>query len=514
MSELATKVHTTVKDGSSDEDDDRIANVDLEVVERFKDPGAIINRGHKIVALEQTPFPPDAKLLAVDINDIDGYTHIGRTPQGDLLMPQSILVRIGVMSSEYAATCRTAFSWVREAYLDSLKRTNLTKHGYLRSAMSSAIAGSARLVAVPQVKFPRHIVCVSRVLADGIKTCYVPQPDEELSVRYHERTLKDGDWCILVRPPSLTVQSVQPVMVKIWNHHALEIHPELFTTMHGDYDDDEAHLYPVYDESSVKEAVRWHHEGIPTFNEARALMFKFSPGWIKTHPDDFDISFVRRTTVSSEQLRRGLPKRLLLGDQTRNKNVHIKGMMTRFGDATTGHRFVKESIRDVVDIMTQQLSQSTVGEMTRLAHVTSLLFYRDADGRLMCQTRDGPLMLSDVKQRDVGMPSNRAGMLLCLKAQQSKLDAYRVGLADRGGFDMITDLFKGREATVGDQAYFTVCRFDDLTGIDEKLIKWKVKTADTWVCLVPPGKLSPLTLAQCNLSYSPLVLRHVPVGNR
>lgn len=186
-------------------------------------------------------------------------------------------------------------------------------------------------------------------------------------------------------------------------------------------------------------------------------------------------------------------------------------MRMRFNDPNTELKFVNESIRGTTDIITQQLSQGSIGEMSRNARISSSLFYRDRDGVLKCMTSKGPIIISDVRQPDIGFPSNRAVMLLCSKAQQAKLDAHRTGATQDGGFDMITDLFKGVSRSPGDNRYVTLCCFRSIEHVNRHNIIWKTTDDDIWVTLVTPKSMKDAEFVDCIASYSPIVLRLMPV---
>src|SRR5690606_40569721 len=62
----------------------------------------------------------------------------------------------------------------------------------------------------------------------------------------------------------------------------------------------------------------------------------------------------------------------------------LEMMRSRFLSHETEKSFAKESARGTADVTRQQLSQSTVGEMSRVARITASCFVRVQDGRLVC----------------------------------------------------------------------------------------------------------------------------------
>lgn len=87
--------------------------------------------------------------------------------------------------------------------------------------------------------------------------------------------MEDGDYVIVVRPPSLLVQSVQPIVIRYWNHTCMGISLDVISSFHGDYDRDEMHANPEYSERSISECFRWHNTPNYSMDKANELYANF-----------------------------------------------------------------------------------------------------------------------------------------------------------------------------------------------------------------------------------------------
>ncbi|GJD05436.1 hypothetical protein ColKHC_14261 [Colletotrichum higginsianum] len=246
--------------------------------------------------------------------------------------------------------------------------------------------------------------------------------------------------------------------VKFWDRPCIGIKPEAFAGFHGDYDGDEAHCYPLSSPDSLWEASNWVVPELEQFARGRRMMKELGlqPDTLK--PEDHS-HFVEYTILSSRQLAEG-EDGLYFGEESRNPKVYVNGMSKRYNDASTEDTFVLESVRGTMDILRQQLSQSSTDEMTRNAKISSSCFYRPEDGNICTQTRQGSVVLARGVGCDPGSPVNRAAMMLCSKAQQSALDAHRVGSKANTGFDFIADIFKPNVSTHDPEELVTFCMFD------------------------------------------------------
>lgn len=489
-------------------------------------PGGRVHDGYKVKAMTFKPFDSDHNLRTVDVSSPEEYSsgcklhpggcfgHMCVSPTGCLLLPQSVSIKVGKIVPRFLEVGRMAFSEDPSGYTKELRKTTFTKHGHLRATMSTPIAGSARLVATPQISYDKYTVCISKELCESIVFCRIEVDEDGVpNGRYTESTLKEDDYCILLRPPSLTIQSVQPVKVKYWRNHCIGIHPELFSQQHGDYDGDEAHIYPLGTTESMEEAKAWIKQELKNFNSARGILEDI----LGRGYDDSEskLQFMKYTTVSASQIINGNHD-LMIGNLTRNKDLHMEMMRSRFLSHETEKSFAKESARGTADVTRQQLSQSTVGEMSRVARITASCFVRVQDGRLVCLTKDGPETINVPQRRDSGSPVCRAIMSLCSVAQQALLDAHRVGSKANTGFDMISDMLKGRVRLSDESSvYETLCIFDDHHYNEVKMISSWCASKDGKVIAILDPSVHGQTAAEMAIgSYSPEILANIPTEER
>lgn len=495
--------------------------------------GASVQNGYKVVSSKFVPFGKNHTMDIVKVSSEEEYSsgcsihsggcfgHMCNTPDGSLLLPQSMVVKVGKIVPQFLRVSGLAFDGNPEFYESEMMKTAFTKYGHLRAMMSTPVAGSARLVAVPQVSYHKHIVCISEELCSSIRYCNINAGEDGIpESKYSETTLKENDHCILLRPPSLTIRSVQPVTVKFWKHHCIGVHPELFAQQHGDYDGDEVHIYPLGTQESINEAKSWIHQSLNNFDNARSVVMdvlaRETRGEVKKTLGNEDcqteagLNFMNYTTLSVDQIMKG-DTDITLGNMTRNKHAHLAMMRERLLSKDAGRVFASESARGTADVTRQQLSQSTVGEMSRVARITASCFVRSNDGTLYCLTLTGPEKLNVEKRKDSGSPACRAVMSLCSVAQQSLLDAHRVGSRASSGFDMISDLIKGIDRLdSSNRKYETVCMFDaSMVEIVKPLAVWCSSKDNVLVAIVAPEVLPPYVARSSIGTYSPIILRHI-----
>lgn len=264
--------------------------------------------------------------------------------------------------------------------MDALKRTNYGKEGHLRSIMSTPVSGSARLVAVPHVGEDYWKVYLSRNLAEKVVYCF-PERDENGNEgsRYREKHLEEGDYVMLERPPSLTKYNNQPFVVGYWDKECIGVHPTVFGHFHGDYDGDEVQLYALGTAASVREAQEWTHPVNQKFVAARRIVNDCARNSTIDVDNHGDMEFMRYSTISFGQISAGV-KATPLGDLVRCKDEHLELLRERMHHVPGTSGFLREA-RDGVDaIMRQQLSQGTIGDMSRVSRIAAMCFLRGTQG--------------------------------------------------------------------------------------------------------------------------------------
>lgn len=181
------------------------------------DTWRVVGIGHSKVDMEKVPIV-DVKTIAEYDHGCQEHErcpgHICRSPFGMPLPMQSLAVSTSVIKNDIAKAANAAFGGAGQYYssqhrkilADSMKK----KTGRMRKGILNChIDGSLRMVIGPQEDLATNVVCIPRYLADKWTVVYF----DETTNRYKMRKVEDGDRAIAVRPPSLSIRSVQPVII-------------------------------------------------------------------------------------------------------------------------------------------------------------------------------------------------------------------------------------------------------------------------------------------------------------
>ena len=375
----------------------------------------------------------------------DCFGHVCETPRGIKLVPQSLSMVKGETANDYLKAARMAFSGDRAGYEGLLRSVNMKKTGHMRKdILGTPISGSMRLIIVPQVQLPRGTIAVPRNIARLLRT---PTRGRDTATgrptdRVEERCMRDGDWAIMVRPPSLTLYSAQPVRVRLWDVQTLGVSPDDVGFWHGDFDGDEMHVYPVYEADSVDECQRWQRGGNDAFTRASKRLDE--AGFVHSCAVNL-FPFIQMTNVTMEHIK-ALGKHPAFAKESRMKAEHLAATGRRFTDDPEAH-YTAESIRGMSDVARQQLTQGSIGYMSRLAKIAAMCFFRKGS-RLFVQASSGLVLLGEGPTESYGCPCLRAVSGLCSVAQQAALDSHRAGADSMPSYDMISNLFRGDSDTV------------------------------------------------------------------
>lgn len=489
-------------------------------VRRLVYPGAPISGVATIKGMSVVKSTGDVNMQVVQVPSLAHYGsgcrshascfgHLCSTPSGAMLPPQSLSMRNGDITTEYLNASKLAFNNKHKEYMSALERTNFTKNGTMRSIMSTPVAGSARLIATP-MWYRRDVVFVSQNLASKLKSCYVHvYADGTADPLYRERTLSEGDTVFVVRPPSLNIWNVQPMKVRFWNNDCIGIHPETFSRFHGDFDGDEAHIIPVYSPAALAECNSWTVPYNDAFVRGRAEYALRNS--MRTTDTDYDnkCDYMNTTTVSSLQMT--LQKQVVAyGNVSRNKDSNLKAMHERFNSTATETDFVAQSIRGTKDVCRQQLSQGLIGDMTRVAKIAAMCFFRSSTGTLCVSSRSGIATLVRDDVTDPGYPAVRAVMSLCEVAQQAALDAHRVQESSIPSHDFVSDIILCRPVLAPSSTKLpTMVLFDQdvpshlLHSLD---LKWKYVIDSHLAVLCNPSRVTGAHVVYITGSYNPIVL--------
>lgn len=439
------------------------------------------------------------------------FGHLCITPSGLVLPPQSMSMKTNEISTEYHRASRAAFAGQAEEYTSCIRKTNYTKDGTMRSIMSTPTAGSARLIATPHDGDPT-VVYISENLASRLKVCKVEYRDGNRMSTYTEGGVHDGDKVQVDRPPALNLFSTPPFTLRFWKHECAGIHPEAFSSLHGDYDGDEIHIYPQFSRGSHTEHAMWSSPSHTKFDTARRLFRE----WEATRhiceaslrPMEVgNINFLEYTTLGASQILDGAT-RLALGDESRNTHELLSGTGRRFVADDTESNFVTESIRGMSDVCRQQLLQGPIGDMTRVAKIAASCFCRPSGGGLYVVSRESLVPLCNDGICDSGFPSMRAMSSICSVSQQAALDAHRATSSASSSHDMLSDLVLGcgRTSQLSDTAKLTVFQVSGNPTIPTGSYAWRYYADGHTTYLMEPGNVPVHWGAIITAAYNPTVL--------
>lgn len=319
--------------------------------------------------------------------------HFCETPGGNVLLPQRLASTVGIMSNDYAKAAEAVFKNDTRAqglvYRETIKKLMLTKTGKMRGdMMGGATDSSARQIITSSWEEPNNI-CIPRMVANNMKVLKVatdPQTNIPLG-HYVEDTLKEGDFVLAVRPPSLWSGNNQPMRVVFWEHECFGPSASNLPEYHGDNDGDEFQIYLLIKAKSLEECKNWKQLNPDIFlkavmeNKLPCSITKFVKtnkriGYEQTYYGPEAYSELRKifmitSTVSVREMMDGIKfpgtaKAARIKEPMANMFVHrLKNPME------TVLQFQDESIRGIKDVMAQQLNQGRIGDMSRQARLAA-----------------------------------------------------------------------------------------------------------------------------------------------
>jgi len=504
--------------------------IDKTFVERRVYNGAPVRRGYRVSAITCVQCDKDDKPVeVVKVPNQAEYSagcplhrgacfgHICVTPTGNLLPPHSLSFRSGDIRTQYYIASAKAFENDSRLYIEELKRTNYGKQGHLRSIMSTPVSGSARLVCVPHVYSDPRVVFISRNLASKILFCLIDVDESGIKAStYTERELREGDYIMLERAPSLSKFNNQPFKVLYWDNECLGVHPKVFSHFHGDYDGDEAHIYALGDPKSITEAKEWENPLDKNLMDASEYMRENFADVYGGVDDDGDMEFIRYTTLSFNEIQSGSHS-LPIGDRSRMKTPHLKMFKQRLDSVPGTKSFLQDSIKGVKDIMRQQTSMGKIGDMSRVARISAMCFTRGRNGGTYVVTRKAKVLLSSRTTGSTGSPSVRCIMVLCRASSEAALHAHRVGSTEAVGIDLVSDLLQGRQnVSPGDRCstLYVVKGMQEPTIRAAMCASWCCKLGELTVCVAPDDVDNGSILENVVGAYSPIVLSKMSYERR
>jgi len=446
------------------------------------------------------------------------FGHMCETPTGNILPPHSLSFRSGDIRTQYYVAASKAFEDDRAEYAEALKRTNYGKEGHLRSIMSTPVSGSARLVCVPHDCSDPYVLFLSQNLASKVVFCVPRSTGEDVpSARYAERALREGDYVMVERPPSLSKFNNQPLKVAFWDIECMGMHPKVFSSFHGDYDGDEGHLYALGSRESVEEASTWRPPLDRNLSRAEEYMHESFPGVCPIIHEGGGMDFMNYNTVSFTEVKEG-KLGLPMGNWVRNKEEHMGMFKERMAVEKGTEGFLQEAVKGVKDIMRQQMSQGRIGDMSRVARIAAMCFSRGREGGTYVLTRRSKVLLNPLTEGCTGNPGSRCVMVLCQASQEAALHAHRVGSLESLGIDLVSCLLRGRAEEGAAVPQYTLLVFSGvhIDKVREELAAiWSYRAeGENVVAVARDDSVSAEMAASLIGAFSPVVLSRVRKEHR
>lgn len=408
------------------------------------------------------------------------------TPRGTVLMPSTLAKSLGVMVNDYARGAEGVFA--REGAVSNNRSSNqerqyrekitslmLTKTGKMRGDMASSIVdGSAREVItqfwnkmtvenlnieqsgidmLKERKVDASFFCIPDMVAANMRVLRVKK-DKDLDMMmgyYEEDEVREGDWAIVVRAPSLGPRSVQPMMIVLWQHECFGLDPSFCDQYHADFDGDEMHIYILGRSESIEECMQWVRQERDIYE--KVVEEKFIPkSWRENGTEDVRSKFMVGSTLSIRELMDGIempdisPESRMKEAMTNMSVDRLKNPMRVMSE------FISESLRGIEDVKRQQLSQGFIGRITREAKVSAACLVYRGNGVFYMMRDKECIKIVDTAISDIsfdriyplgGNPAIRGISKLCGKFQQAMLDAHRVSTQIVTQMNLIENFLNG-----------------------------------------------------------------------
>lgn len=435
--------------------------------------------------------------------------HIGISPGGMMLPIQSMCIHnVNVSNAVFKAVdiaLREANAFGARKYTEIIYESMKKKTGKMRRGILNChVDGSLRMVITPQWEFPRNVVAIPSYLKDKWVVCRI----DKNTKRYITLPVKDGDYAVVVRPPSLSARSIQPMIVRYWDNTCMGISPDILKSFEGDYDGDEMHVNPVYSEAALEECIRWKNTPNPIMDKANDTYIKLNGSNTSNHFGEY----ILYTTMSFSQIKnRSLQP--LMAEQARTKKEHTLAVADRLNNRNNIHRsFDLESIRGMSDINRRYLTQPVIGDMSRIAKIVASCVSQNDEGWIGVWSEDGfkPILQSRLDV-SAGNATVRGISTICASAQQVALDAHRASCNMSPLHDMIADLVVGCDYTL--VALSPKCIISD-NDLESKDVKWKYTTYEAHYIICKPSWDKLYKTNDILATYNPTVLNRIQSSKR
>ena len=441
--------------------------------------------------------------------------HFCITPRGTILLPQRMASTLGVMSNEYAKMAEAVFNRdglsQEMVYREKLKGLMLGKSGKMRGSMvAGPVDSSAREVISLCWDMPPNHFAIPKMVAENMRVLRIKK-DKETNLplaHYTEDCLREGDWIIVVRPPSLWAGNVQPMKVVLWDHECFGLSPSNADEFHADHDGDEMQIYFLTKQDSIEQCERWKQLNPCKFT--KAVDNTELPENSNELHTELRKTFMIHSTLSVRELLSGEPLPPI-AKVARMKEPMANMFVERLKDPEKVFKsFREESIRGIKDVMAQQLNQGYLGDMSRQARLAASCIKYIGHGRFHIKSSTETIKvlcppLQDITQDNKyslgGNSCMRAITALCSVAQQAALDSHRVSQEVSSKLDLINNLITGGKESL------IVVKSDTLPRHS-----WKYQVKEITYCIVI-NEAAKAWATKIIASYSPVILKAVKLIN-
>ncbi|KAG0064906.1 hypothetical protein BGZ90_002001 [Linnemannia elongata] len=380
-----------------------------------------------------------------------------------MMLPQKFVSLVGPIENEYGKLASTLMhrddNNANTIYKAGIRQTMMTKRGVLRGEMMGGhVDGSGRMVIIPCWDIEKNEIAIPRRVASKMKFPVInkipydgapgggallgaPIPSDVCS----SRSIQEGDYMLVVRPPSLWHGNTQPMRVKLWDRESIGFSPANCEEYHADFDGDEVQIYPLGSDEAIAEAMAW----VDAAGSHKPLddIAHLIPDYDERN--DNIKNFMKHTTLSIRELAEGIEINRA-GARARMKESTAMLSVNMMNTDMDAELFYQESLRGINDVMAQQLTQGAIGEMSRHARLAAACFQGPSNGKLTVFTNDGIAEIASIAHAAsaAGVPSIAGINRITSVAQQAALDSHRAGIESITRFDMVRNIVEGSDDIV------------------------------------------------------------------
>lgn len=360
-----------------------------------------------------------------------------------------------------------------EDYHLALSKLMLGKKGILRGkTQSGVVTGSVRMVILPawdlninEIYLPQYI----------IKSLVVPcrtRDGRDVSI-YSHRAVVEGDYAIVVRPPTLSEASIQPMVVKFWDRSCIGLSPLNCGELHADFDGDEVQVFLLNGAKSIEECKAWSMNTVQMFDEDVIADEYKGAATVR--------DFMKYTTVTLDDVLNDVPVTKCM-EMAKVKQSSFSMIRNQLEIASDVNALIKASIDGFRSIATQQLSQGHIGHISRIARVATMDFIASDKAVNMTSVNVG-CITNGVRVPSVlrkgcyaGSPACVLVSRICAVVQQSYLDAHRAKSSNITRFDMASSFITGEGECI-------------ILSNTPQQCAWQAKVGRYYVCLTKPSQV-------------------------